>query len=68
MKNKWTNPETEEDGSMFTKEDWADIVRDGACAPDDGSGYWADINEYDTNYDAFGPAPEWATHVAWYNK
>lgn len=57
----------------FEKNDWLQFVKFGAFIPDDGCGMWAAKSDdgflYEsTDHDAFGPAPEWATHVAWYNK
>lgn len=46
------------------------------CSPDDGVGYWAtedkmsDISVF--NWDGkkvvYSKSPEWATHIAWFNK
>lgn len=56
-------------GDVMTAEDWEDAVNDGAFIHSDGCGNWATAEGYsDDDNDVFGPKPEWATHVAWFNK
>lgn len=54
---------------IMTAEEWEKAVEAGAYIPYDGSGYWAIKDKgMDTNTYCFGPKPDWATHVAWFNK
>ena len=60
---------SEEDGYVFSKQEWVEMVRCGTFIPDDGSGYWATDKGYDRTLPVFhGQMPEDATHVVWYNK
>ena len=54
---------------LYTAGEWARDVELGALTPYDGSGYWASAaGFFDMTSDAFDDRPEWATHVAWFNK
>jgi hypothetical protein len=49
--------------------EWRDSVAGGLFVPDDGIGRWATGDTMDDSSDVWaGDAPEWATHVAWFNK
>jgi hypothetical protein len=56
---------------VMTLSEWEDAVSDGLFNEDDGSGCWVKDGKYmfDSVFDdVFGPVPEGATHVAWFNK
>ena len=57
---------------LYTVADWIECVRMGLFNDDDGSGCWAiaDSMSRFSVWAAPGPyvPPEWATHVAWFNK
>lgn len=53
---------------VMSAEDWSNCVRVGAFIPDDGDGYWCKNGIYESNVSCWKPKPEWATHVAWYNR
>lgn len=56
---------------MFTLDDWRAAVRQGLFNEYDGSGCWVRDGKYMTKAvfdDVFGPTPDGATHVAWFNK
>lgn len=53
---------------LFTLEEFVSSVKYGAITSDDGIGYWATETHEDTKLDCWSPKPDWATHVAWYNK
>lgn len=53
---------------IMTEQEWKSNVRAGAYCSCDGSGYWATDRGMDPNADAFDNQPDWATHVAWFNK
>jgi hypothetical protein len=53
---------------IMTVEEWVGGLESTAFTPDDGSGYWATEKIMDRNCDAFDKKPDWATHVAWFNK
>jgi len=55
---------------MFVLDDWRSAVKESSFIPYDGSGYYATETEMDPKSDVWDgtPAPEWATHVAWFNK
>ena len=54
---------------LFTVEEFAYNVKLGAFIPSDGIGYWAtETHEDDETNVFYDSKPEWATHVAWYNK
>ena len=58
-------------GELFTIAAWRDAVKVGAFNEHDGSGAFVKDGKYMTEKifdDVFGPAPEGATHVEWYNK
>jgi hypothetical protein len=56
-------------GDLFTAEEWSDAVSDGAFIPSDGCGCWATAQGFSDDHDkVFGPKPDWATHVVWFNK
>ena len=50
-------------GDLMTIEDWWT----GPFIPSDGNGFFATAHQMSEDYDAFGPIPEWATHVMWFN-
>ncbi|ADP02624.1 hypothetical protein [Salmonella phage PVPSE1] len=47
---------------------WDCCVKCGAFIPDDGNGYWCPDENYESDISCWSPRPEWATHVAWYNR
>jgi hypothetical protein len=50
---------------MIPLEQWEES---SAFYSDDGSGYWA-TETHESNWSVFSvDKPEWATHIAWYNK
>lgn len=53
---------------VMSEKEWNESVESGCFIPYDGSGYWATEKGMDPNADAFYPKPDWATHVAWFNK
>lgn len=53
---------------VMSSEVWDMCVSVGAFIPDDGSGYWCKNDKYESNVSCWSPRPEWATHVAWYNR
>lgn len=61
-------------GDLYTVDEFYELARIGVVGPYDGSGDWCrfspagemEISAEPTN--VFGPKPEWATHVMWYNK
>lgn len=60
-------------GDVMVMAVWNDCVAAGAFIRDDGDGdgYYAKKVGEDimvSPIDAFGPRPDWATHVVWYNK
>lgn len=56
-------------GDVFTFEEFKACVDCGAFISDDGSGYYAtELEHSDISVWSDAPVPEWATHVAWYNK
>ena len=57
-----------DNADVYTKKQWTEAVLHGAFVPYDGTGHWATALYMDRKTDAFKPAPEWATHVAWFNK
>lgn len=60
----------EEDTCVMTKAEWIEDQRSSSpmFTRDDGVGYWATETKEDLTTDCFDRAPDWATHVAWYNK
>jgi hypothetical protein len=58
-------------GDLFTIEQWKHHVAVGLFNEFDGSGSFVKDGAYMTGFvfdDVFGPVPEGATHVEWYNK
>lgn len=58
-------------GDLFTVDEWKEAVKSGCFNSYDGSGSWVRDGQFMTDRifdDVFGPAPEGATHVEWYNK
>jgi hypothetical protein len=58
-------------GDLFTIADWQQHVRGGLFNEYDGSGSFVKDGTYMTTNlfdDVFGPIPDGATHVEWYNK
>jgi hypothetical protein len=53
---------------IMTAEAWHECVECGAFIPSDGTGYWMRGEKLESDIDSFDPQPDWATHVAWYNK
>lgn len=53
---------------LFSIKEWNNYIKSGAIAPDDGVGYWATEVYMNREAYAFDQRPEWATHVAWFNK
>uniref|UniRef100_A0AAU8GH09 Uncharacterized protein n=2 Tax=unclassified Seunavirus TaxID=2494210 RepID=A0AAU8GH09_9CAUD len=53
---------------VMTAEQWECSVRCGAFIPDDGIGYWCRDDKHESCVSCWTPKPEWATHVAWYNR
>jgi len=53
---------------VMTAKDWAESVECGAFIPSDGTGFWCKGEKQESVVDSFATKPEWATHVAWYNK
>ena len=53
---------------LFTVAQWKEVTKSNAIIAGDGSGYWAKGELMQSNISAFTPQPEWATHVAWFNK
>lgn len=58
----------DKDDDLFTLNEWKQTRECNAIAPYDGVGYWATSSHYSCDCDCFGPKPEWATHVVWFNK
>jgi hypothetical protein len=68
----------QEDDDLFTISDFMEDVNEFMITPDDGMGFWATETEREYGWDAqinvYGlkigkvKPPEWATHVAWFNK
>lgn len=61
-------PHDTEGSDVFTAEEFAGLRAVGAIIPDDGCGYWATADGFSDFHNCFGPKPEWATHVAWFNR
>jgi hypothetical protein len=60
-----------DNGDLFTLAEWREAVTAGMFNHFDGSGSWVKDGAYMTGFvfdDVFGPVPEGATHVEWYNK
>lgn len=53
---------------IMSVEEWQANVDFGSFIPSDGSGYWAKKDVCSTLSVWSVEKPEWATHVAWYNK
>lgn len=53
---------------LFTASEFVDLNKAGAILPYDGSGYWATESGFSYDHDCFKAKPDWATHIAWYNK
>ena len=54
-------------GCKYTLEEFKAAVEEGSITDDDGQGYWGTGLGY-SHIDCFDEKPEWATHVAWFNK
>ena len=61
-------------GDLMTLETFTKAVRVGGFIDYDGSGYYATLTEYATNYHvkpsrlSSDKTPEWATHIIWFNR
>lgn len=55
-------------GDLFTVAEFANDVKHGMFIPDDGSGYWATATQMSRLSVWRHEKPDWATHVAWFNK
>lgn len=58
-------------GDLFTIDEWKKNVAQGLFNKYDGSGCFVQDDKYLTDQifdDVFGPIPDAATHVEWYNK
>jgi hypothetical protein len=53
---------------VFTAEQWKGITTSRSIIASDGSGYWMQGLLMQSNISAFMEKPDWATHVAWFNK
>jgi hypothetical protein len=54
---------------LMTCEEFLDAVKLGSYNADDGTGYFATSTQMDTLLEVFtDKKPDWATHVAWFNK
>ena len=51
----------------MTADDFEKTVESGMIIEDDGTGYWA-TEDGISKIDCFTKKPQWATHVAWFNK
>lgn len=60
--------EKDDFGDLITAGDWLCATAVGAFIPTDGCGYWGTATHYSYDCDCFGPAPEGATHVHWFNR
>lgn len=58
----------EDDGEVFSLEDWIELVSVGAVNHYDGSGYQATLLGYDRTLDAFAMKADDCTHIIWFNK
>lgn len=61
----------EDDDDVMTLLEWRESVKMGAFIRSDGHGVFAGPLgklDYGSDLDVFGEAPDWATHVVWYNK
>lgn len=47
---------------------WEEMVMCAVFTPDDGNGYWCAGETRQSDVNCFSKKPEWATHVAWYNR
>lgn len=72
-KNEWKK--VGDNGDLFTIEEWRKAVDSGLFNSYDGSGSWVQFVGTEGKYmtdclfdNVFGPVPEGATHVEWYNK
>jgi hypothetical protein len=58
--------------SVMPLEVWLKAARAGAFIEDDGDGYWVKTcngkQVMNTQISVFGHNPQWATHVAWFDK
>ena len=52
---------------LLTLFQWDIHVEHGSIMSGDGTGYWATDTER-SDVDCWADKPDWATHVAWYNK
>ena len=61
--------EHEDYAYIMSAEEWEEARDAGSFIPYDGHGYWAKEKEH-SNFNVwdFTERPEWATHVAWYNR
>lgn len=57
----------EKDTCLMLVEDFLEGERSGMLTGDDGHGIWATAT-HKGEYGTFTDKPEWATHVAWYNR
>jgi hypothetical protein len=56
-------------GDLFTVEEFAANVEAGGFIRSDGDGYWATAEGYSWDHSVWStPKPDWATHVAWFNR
>jgi hypothetical protein len=56
---------------LFSREDWLDQLKAGRITESDGSGHFATENQMSNLEGAFSDEyiwPEWATHIAWFQK
>lgn len=67
-KNELPIEDVPEYAELMSLEEWQNAVEAGAFIPDDGTGYYATATKMNREACSFGPAPAWATHVAWFNK
>jgi hypothetical protein len=56
-----------EAGDLMTLAEYQEAEADNFLTADDGFGEYATETQV-SNIDTSEPAPEWATHVVWYNK
>ena len=62
--------DVDSDHDVYTFKEFGEMERMGVLTPDDGSGCWSDGAIYDLNSNIYAPspAPDWATHVVWFNR
>lgn len=69
MKGYYSKPlPHEDDGEVWSLEDWQDLLDLDIVSPDYGTGYQATELGYDRTLDAFAEKAEDCTHIVWFNK